>query len=131
MRRRRIFIAGAAVAVVLLLTAGYLLFIAKPAPFPSDEQALIDELNTHSIGAAIEQVLDVFPVEERFQFVPFVTDEKDYGMSFWVWKDLRWQPAFITYSGEPRVWKVREGDPSTYRIVWNISPESSLSTLNC
>lgn len=113
---------GALVIVVIVIV--YRWYVADPASFP-EEKMVVASINQVSSEIEVSEIQDVMEVSERKRFVPFITEQNNYGKSLWVWRQNKWQLENIELSGEPKLWKVDVGDPSTYHYIWNINPEDS------
>jgi hypothetical protein len=77
--------------------------------------------------AAVKSIQDTVHIDERHVFVPFVSEESRYGVSYWAWKEHKWKLLSIDNAGEPRLWKINSKDPSTYYIAWNSHPDDKVS----
>ncbi|MDN3019861.1 hypothetical protein PH210_27280 [Paenibacillus sp. BSR1-1] len=117
------------VGVFIILTAAawfYWVNFSKPASFPANEQ-LIERMNKVFPTAAVKSIQDHVQVDERHVFVPFVSEEGRYGVSYWEWKKNKWKLLHIDNAGVPRLWKINSNDPSTFYIVWNSHPDDKVS----
>jgi hypothetical protein len=115
--------------IVVLSTASiYWFYFSKPTIFPTKEQ-LIEEMNQAFPEASVRVIRDTVHVDERHIFVPFISEDDHYGVSYWVWQKHKWQAVSIDTTGGPHVWKINSKDPSTFRLVWNIHPDDQVSYL--
>ena len=92
---------------------------SKPAPFPTEE-ALKKDINQTFPEASVKIIQDIIHVDERHKVVPFISLNKDYGLSYWIWKKNKWRVAEVDNREEPMIWKIEEGKRPKYVYVWNI-----------
>lgn len=128
MSRKVTFAIGGLVLAAFLAFALYLYFPTKPESFPINEQ-LIDEINQLFPTAAPTTIQDAIYLDERHVFVPFISKENEYGVSYWAWEEHKWKVLEIDTTGEPRLWMINESNPSSYYLVWNIHPEDQVDYL--
>lgn len=129
MTKRKIWVlAGLAALGLLSSFTIYWFYFAKPVSFPTNEQ-LVKEINRIFPEASVSFVQDTIPVDIRHVAVPFISNEGNYGLSYWVWKKHKWTVATIDTKGEPKLWKINRKDPSSFHLVWNIHPEDQLSSI--
>jgi hypothetical protein len=114
--------------LILISSIIYWFYFAKPTAFPSNDQ-LLKEINHSLPEASADVIQDIVYVDDRHVVVPFISKEKGYGLSYWVWQKHKWTAASITSDGEPVVWKLEKNDPSTYHLVWNFHPNDEISYL--
>ncbi|WP_047983235.1 hypothetical protein [Ornithinibacillus californiensis] len=126
MKKKRLWFV---IAMVLLAGWIYWFYLAKPTAFPTNE-ALLNEINRVDSGASASEIQDTLVLDAKHVLVPFISDRDDYGLSYWVWEKHKWRVAAISSRGEPRIWKIDRGDPSTYHFVWNIHPEDEMTTMD-
>lgn len=127
MRNNRNFI-----IVVILVLIGIIAFWnyeVNSKEFPNDE-FLIKNMNEYLPEDKVTQILDTIELDERHVFVPFVSSDDRYGISYWNKEIFGWKMARMDTRGEPHIWKLKAKDPSTHYIVWNIDPKDQLSYLN-
>ena len=108
------------VVMVMVLIAGILLIIRsprEPEAFLTDKQ-VIKRINSFFPEAEPKVIQDVLYLDDTHVFVPFINESKEYGMSFWVWKDNKWRAASVDNGGELKAWN-GEGDSF---IMWNLDP---------
>lgn len=117
------------IAFVLVIGLIYWFYLASPTSLPTNEE-LISELNRVDSQSSAREIQDTLVLDERHVLVPFISDKGDYGLSYWVWNKHKWRVAMISSRGEPRVWKIDSGDPSTYYVVWNIHPEDKMTRMD-
>ncbi|WP_169810070.1 hypothetical protein [Paenibacillus antarcticus] len=116
------------ILLVIIALIGYLFFYGKPTSFPNNAQA-IKAMNELYAEANVGIISDVIPLDSRHVFVPFISGDNLYGMSFWVWDRFQWKLGRIDTRGEPYIWKINERDASTHYIVWNMDPKDELREL--
>ena len=112
------------VMMVMVLIAGILLIIRsprEPEAFLTDKQ-VIKRINSFFPESAPKVIQDVLYLDETHVFVPFINESKEYGMSFWVWKDNKWRAASVDNGGELKAWN-GEGDSF---IMWNLNPKDEV-----
>ncbi|MBY0223564.1 hypothetical protein ABZ756_13470 [Mammaliicoccus sciuri] len=127
MKKQSWILTGIVLLGVVIGLAGWF-YLSEPVSFPTDAQ-LMNEIHEMFPEAAVDVIQDIIHADERHTVVPFISERQEYGLSYWIWKNRKWQVAHIDMNGEPRVWKVDQQDPSSYHFVWNISPADQLSTL--
>jgi hypothetical protein len=128
MKKKVWTLVGLGVLVVVPSIILYWFYFSKPVSFPTNEQ-LVEEINSIFPEAASSVIQDTIPVDERHVVVPFISNDNDYGLSYWIWKKHKWRVATINTKGEPKIWKINRKDPSSFRLVWNIHPEDQLSSI--
>lgn len=116
-------------SIILGLFLVYWFYLAKPAPFPSDE-SLLEEMNGLFSAAEARTIQDKITLDKKHVFVPFISADEDYGVSYWVWEKHSWSLASIDTTGEPHVWKLDPKDPSSYHFVWNFHPKDEIKKLH-
>jgi hypothetical protein len=129
MTKRKIWtLAGLGVLGLLSSFTIYWFYFAKPVSFPTNEQ-LVKEINRIFPEVSESVIQNTIPVDERHVAVPFISNEDNYGLSYWVWKKHKWMVETIDTKGEPKIWKINKKDPSSFHLVWNIHPEDQLSSI--
>jgi len=127
MLNKKFFPFGIAVVIVLVAAASlYWFYFSKPTSFPKNEQ-VIERMNKLFPTAAVKSIQDTVHVDKKHVFVPFISEEGRYGISYWAWNKHKWKVLYIDNAGQPRLWKINSNDPSTYYMVWNIHPEDKVS----
>lgn len=106
----------------------YWYFFWPPKPFPSNED-IVREMNRTYEEAGAKVILDRLFVDEHHVVVPYISTNEDYGLSYWGWRNHKWQVLTIDTKGEPKVWKVKGNDPSSFAIVWNVDPNDQLQEI--
>lgn len=125
-RQRRTFVG---IGIVFLLTSLlYWFYFSPPAHFPSHSH-LVKEMNNVYPEASANIIQDTIQADERHVVVPFISKTKQHGLSYWVWKNHKWRVLRIETKGGPKIWKIRQGDPSSFFFVWNIHPEDRLDSI--
>ena len=112
------------VVMVMVLIVGTLLIIRsprEPEAFLTDKQ-VIKRINSFFPESAPKVIQDVLYLDETHVYVPFINESKEYGMSFWVWKDNKWRAASVDNGGELKAWN-GEGDSF---IMWNLNPKDEV-----
>lgn len=126
MLNKKIVTFGIAVVIVLATaTSFYGSNFSKPASFPEKGQ-LIEKMNKIFPTATVKSIQDIVQVDQKHMFVPFLSEEGRYGVSYWGWNKHKWKVLHIDNAGEPRLWKINSNDPSTYYMVWNIHPDDKV-----
>lgn len=113
--------------IVIFLIVGVLFIIRaprEPEAFLTDKQ-VIKRINSFFPEAEPKVIQDVLYLDETHVFVPFINESKEYGMSFWVWKDKKWRTASVDNGGEPKAWN-GEGDSF---FMWNLNPKDEVSEI--
>ncbi|HHW36272.1 MAG TPA: hypothetical protein GXX18_03120 [Bacillales bacterium] len=115
--------------VVLISVSIHWFYYSNPATFPTNEQ-LVEEINSVFPEAAASVIQDTIPVDGHHVLVPFISNNDDYSLSYWVWQKHKWRVTSIDTKGRPMVWKIDRNDPSSYQFVWNIHPDDQLSSIH-
>lgn len=115
--------------IILLSMTVYWFYFSTPTSFPTNQQ-LIEEINRIFPKATASIIQDTIPIDERHVFVPFISQKDDYGLSYWVWKNHKWQVASIDTKGQPILWKRSVNDPASFYFSWNIHPNDQLSSIH-
>jgi len=115
--------------IILLSIIVYWFYFSRPTSFPTNQQ-LIEEMNRIFPKATASIIQDTIPIDEHHVLVPFISNNEYYGLSYWVWKNHKWQVASIDTKGEPMLWKLNRNDPSSFYFVWNIDPKDQLSSIH-
>ncbi|MGG1675598.1 hypothetical protein ACIFOT_07575 [Neobacillus sp. NRS-1170] len=127
LNKRLVSIGLVGVVIVLAAAAWFYWFnFSKPSSFPANGQ-LIERMNKVFPTAAVKSIKDIVHVDKRHVFVPFVSEEGRYGVSYWAWKKHNWKLVHIDNTGEPLLWKINSNDPSTYYLLWNSHPDDKVS----
>ncbi|WP_404457997.1 hypothetical protein [Oceanobacillus kapialis] len=129
MTKKRLWSVGIGVGIVLVFALIYWFYLAKPTSFPSNEY-LIEELNSVFPAVNASKIQDTIQMNGRNVLVPYISEDDDYGLSYWVWKGHKWRVANVDTAGAPMLWKLDKNDPSTYKIVWNLHPDDKVRSNN-
>ncbi|WP_342599775.1 hypothetical protein MHB48_01195 [Psychrobacillus sp. FSL H8-0483] len=127
--KKKIFIYFGSIVFLLTVVLIYWFYFSKPNPFPTDEQ-LVKEMNSLFPEVSASIIQEVIYLDKEHAFVPFISEEDHYGISFWVWKHHKWMVEFMDTNGNVRVWKINNNDPSTYHFVWNSASSEQLNYMN-
>ncbi|UTE73094.1 hypothetical protein M1I95_00680 [Rossellomorea marisflavi] len=124
------------VLAVSLIAFGFVYWfkLAPAGPLPDDKttakeiNGLLNKTGTGE-GLQVKSILDTVQADDRHAFIPFETDAGARGFSLWIWKDHQWKASSATTDGDPVIWKVRPGYPSSYRMVWSLDPAEKVDRL--
>ncbi len=125
MKKKRLLIIIGVFVIVLVGLFIYWFVYSKPTSFPNHEQ-LTKEMNLIFPEAKVEVIQDTIHLDEKHVFVPFISAENQYGVSYWGWQNRKWNVGSISTTGEPHIWKIDEKDSSTFHFVWNMQPEDQV-----
>lgn len=125
MTKKRLLIAAGVILVIILI---YWFYFSKPSSFPSKEQA-IKEITSSFPEVSVKVIQDTIRIDEHHMLVPFISKEKDYGLSYWVWQNHNWEVQGLDTKGSPSIWKLND-DPSSFQLVWNIHPDNKLKSID-
>lgn len=129
MTKKELWLVVGVSVLLLSVVLVYWFYFSKPSTFP-DNDRLITEINALHPIAEADVIQDTIMLDEHHAYVPFITANGMYGMSFWVLEKQKWNVSTIDTSGEPHIWKVNEMDTKTYHFVWNIGFEDSIQHIN-
>lgn len=129
MIKKKLWLVVGVSVLLLSVVIVYWFYFSKPDSFPGNEQ-LVKKINSLYPEAEADVIQDTIMLDEHHAYVPFISKQGNYGMSFWAWKKHKWNVSSIDTSGGPSIWKVNERDPSTYHFVWNGRSESQIQKLN-
>ncbi|RPF54404.1 hypothetical protein [Aquisalibacillus elongatus] len=115
------------ILLVVTLFLIYWYFFSEPTAFPEDEQ-LIEEMNDLFDRANAEEIQDTIQLDDKHVFVPFISSNDMYGVSYWKWDKRKWRPIRISTDGDPRVWNTDDDVISTY-IIWNFHPDDDVQDI--
>jgi hypothetical protein len=121
MNKRKIFFLMGGIVLVWIL-AFYWLTVEKAHSRPKDDE-ILSGINSIQQNVKALEIQDFLKVDARHGVAPFRTDRGGYGISYWERNLTGWKVKSTRTDGEPKVWKVDGGDPSSFHIVWNIDPE--------
>ncbi|WP_025783968.1 hypothetical protein [Sporosarcina sp. D27] len=132
MRRPHITWIWTSVASVLLLVFMWWNY-SPPSQFPDERQLLQemnDMLNQYRSGDKVADIQQAIQADRRHVAVPYISDDGNYGMSFWIWGKWKWELISLESNGEPRLWMIDRNDPTSYFLTWNVAPEIAAEKLN-
>ncbi|MCM3758384.1 hypothetical protein M3197_13015 [Sporosarcina aquimarina] len=132
MRRHHIAWIWVSLASVLLLVFMWWNY-SPPSQFPDERQLLRemnDALNQFGTSDQVAEIQKVIQADRRHVAVPYISEDGNYGMSFWIWGKWKWKLINLESNGEPRLWMIDRNDPSSYFLTWNIAPETGAKKLN-
>ncbi|OEH86587.1 hypothetical protein BHU72_10015 [Desulfuribacillus stibiiarsenatis] len=128
MKQNKIWI-QTSIAAFLIITVGvYYYYFSGPTDFLNDDQA-IEALNRYYFNPKAMEIQDVVFLDEKHVLVPFIT-ENGYATSCWTWKNRSWRIEGIDTSQLPFLWKTNPKAPSSYALIWNISPDNDIATID-
>lgn len=128
LQKKKIALLLSAVIILVIIGAGYMYLDHHPKPFPSHEAA-VGEMGRYN-KTAIQEVLEVIPIDDVHVVVPFVSENNEYGIGLWKWEALSWKLKKIVQRGEPFLWKLKEKDPSSHVLIWNMNPSDQISAID-
>ncbi|MCZ8537107.1 hypothetical protein M9R32_07950 [Paenisporosarcina quisquiliarum] len=128
MSKKKLLIILSILAILLIFSLIYWITSINPSSFP-DKEELMEEINHIFPPANVKEIQDTIVLDEKHVFVPFISEENNYGVSHWVWEQRKWELARVNTGGEPHSWRIENEDLSTTHLVWNISPEIPIEKL--
>lgn len=128
MKRKWIVFPLLAVVIVASSLWVYWYYFSKPTAFPKSDR-LIGKITRVFPEASPNVIQDSIAIDERHRFVPFVSTEGKYGVSYWQWEHHKWKVVSIETTGEIHVWKMDHNDPSTFYFLWNFHPDDQVNQL--
>lgn len=128
--KKKLWVIVSLVSLVFLSFILYRSYFLKPTPIPSDKQHLMKEINNAFPEAQASSIQDMISIDDQHYFIPFISKDGKFGVSYWVWERSRWQPASINTTGQPFVWQINRDDPSSFHFVWNIDPRENLDQIS-
>lgn len=132
MSRHHISWIWVSIASVLLLVFMWWNY-SPPSQFPDKGkllQEMNDSLNEYGTSDQVAEIQKVIQADRRHVAVPYISEEGDYGMSFWIWGKWKWELISLESNGEPKLWMIDRNDPTSYFLTWNIAPEIGAEKLN-
>lgn len=117
-----------AVVIVASSILAYWYYFSKPTEFPKSDQ-LLGKIHRVFPEASPKVIQDSIAIDERHRFVPFISKEGKYGVSYWQWEYHKWKVVSIETTGEVHVWKIDNNDPSTFYFLWNFHPDDQVNQL--
>lgn len=107
----------------------YWFYLSKPTAFYS-EARLKGIINHTNDDVYAKEIQDIIFIDQKHVFVPYISKEKDYGLSFWKWQHHKWKIVnIIDKGGTPRIWKIKPNDPSTFVTFWNYKPADQVNEI--
>lgn len=128
MSKKKRLVLISVLAILLVISLFYWISSNNPSSFP-DKRELIKEINHIFPEANVKEIQDTIEVDEKHVFAPFISEENKYGVSYWVCQKSEWELASVNTGGDPKSWRIEDGDFSTTYLVWNIAPETSIEKL--
>ncbi|WP_338780177.1 hypothetical protein [Metabacillus sp. FJAT-52054] len=128
MMKRKMLLPLAAVVLAAAFFA-YWFFFSKPTAFPVNEQA-VAEINRTFPKAYSRTIQEAIKLDDRHMVLPFISKVKNYGLSYWVWRNHKWNVVSVDTNGKPSIWKINPADPSSYYLIWNLKPEHPLNSID-
>ncbi|MDR6120663.1 hypothetical protein QFZ87_000260 [Bacillus sp. SLBN-46] len=128
MNRKVIIFFLLAVAIVASSILVYWYYFSKPTAFPKSDQ-LVEKIQRVFPEASPNVIQDTITIDERHRFVPFISKEGKYGVSYWQWEQHKWNVVSIDTTGDIHVWKIDNNDPSTFYFLWNFHPDDQVNQL--
>jgi hypothetical protein len=128
MLKNKISIFGLSILVIAFIVI-YWFYLSKPTAFYSE--ARIKKIISHTYkGENAKEIQDIIFIDQKHVFVPYISTEKGYGVSFWKWQHHKWKIVnIIDKAGTPRIWKIKPSDPSSYVMFWNYSPVDQVNEI--
>ncbi|MDQ1143213.1 hypothetical protein QE429_000040 [Bacillus sp. SORGH_AS 510] len=117
-----------AFAIVASSILVYWYYFSKPTAFPQNDQ-LIEKIHSVFPETSPNIIQDSIAIDERHRFVPFISKEGKYGVSYWQWEQHKWNVVSISTTGDIHVWKIDNNDPSTFYFLWNFHPDDQVNQL--
>lgn len=126
-KKKKVLFVGM-ILIILVTFITYWFYFSEPGTFPKNKEVkkAINRTSTEVIASTIQ---DIYFLDKKHVFVPFISDKETYGVSYWVWKKHKWKIAYVDTKGAPKMWKIVKNDPSTHYLIWNIHPEDKLNQL--
>lgn len=123
------FLLGISAFIVLVITGVFYFFLTKEADPLPESSVLAEKIGASDVNLTVEEILERHLIDKEHAYIPFKTEEGEYGVSLWVF-DNDWKAALIDEGGDPKIWRVDPSDPSTYYLVWNIHPDDDIEILD-
>ncbi|PLS10365.1 hypothetical protein [Neobacillus cucumis] len=123
------FISLLAIAAVLSTLLIYWFYFSPPKSFPTKSQ-LIKEINHSTPRASVKIIQDTVHIDKGHVFVPYISKDGQYGVSFWVWERHKWEMESLSTNGSPRIWKIDRNNPASYYILWNLHPDDGVKDMD-
>ncbi|MDX8344652.1 hypothetical protein [Rossellomorea sp. YZS02] len=127
MKGRRFRYLALGILIVGLL-ALYWVYIEKADSLPKEEEILA-QINAGLSDAEAVEIQDLLKLDTGHGVAPFLTAGGGYGVSYWERHLTGWKVIHVRTDGEPRIWMLDPGDPSSFHITWNMNPDRDIETL--
>jgi hypothetical protein len=117
------------IAGILFIAVGFIVYWFYPSKansFLSDEE-MMNEINPHFSNVKISEVQDKVFLDDNHVFVPYITTEGDYAISYWVYEKHQWTNEYTGTMGSPLHVRI---DSSQSYFLWNFNPEDKLNILD-
>lgn len=128
MNKKKVILLSFPLILVLSIFLTWFYF-GEPKEFPN-EQTIVSKMNAIFPESKPKEILDQLFLDKKHVYVPFITEEGNYGSSYWVWKNRSWQVATISNRGEPHLWKINKKDSSAHYLVWNMDPNDTVKEID-
>jgi hypothetical protein len=128
LKKKKLFLLIALLFITGIGSIGYWLYLAPPDDFP-DKKASFNKILDTFPEADIKEMQDVVYLDNKHVYVPFITRNESYGLSFWQWQKHQWTFISLDTGATPRIWKIDPENPASYVIIWNFHPENNLRYL--
>ncbi|MDQ0268304.1 hypothetical protein [Cytobacillus purgationiresistens] len=113
----------------LLVTLAYVYYDqSQKTKMPTDEE-LIKELSIDETRDGVKHIQDKVKIDDNRLFVPYISTKGDYSISLWEWDRGKWELRSWGQKGEVRIWKGKLSKPSSYYLVWNMSPKDNIGQI--
>jgi hypothetical protein len=129
MRRRKLFLIIFVCLLIVISGIVYWFYYKDPEPF-LDDKVFSREITSVLDRVQVKTIQDRVFLDERHVFVPYITENNKYGMSYWEWRNNKWRLLYGASTGEPRLVKLDMDKPSTYYFAWNIHPSDKLESID-
>lgn len=116
---------------MVVMTAALYMFMnrdGKPGPLP-DENRIMSVIDAKSGEISVKQLLEVNQLDSKHAYIPFVSMQDEYGMSFWKWEKRQWRLSRVNVNGMPHIW-ILDKNPVKRVIVYNIDPKEQLERMS-
>lgn len=126
MKSKRNIMMMASIGLFLL----FILFVGwinlSPSKVTYSKEQLMKEIEEQYDEVKVAQILDISYLDEKHVFVPFMTEENEYGMSLWVRKFSKWHCGQILLNYSVMKWKIGSND----YFIWNVPLRNESIKLN-
>lgn len=110
------------VVVMIAISLFIFLFLKEAESSPSDlpNETSIRKMIEDTGEISINRVFDQRALDEKHVFIPHLSSDKQYGYSLLEWIDNKWEVTYVTTTGEPLLWRIKEGNQSESYFLWNL-----------